>query len=170
MNGWREVVPPPRPYVMVFHRELRNRLQIMVLALESNGVFRVLSTVNHGTRRRIRMREGDAFATDALADLVVRTCVQWDAVNLTLSASQNVLATRYYYLTATRKVSEALSREALFALLAREELGWETQVWEEMPDMCSLAEWRPILDVLGFPGENDVIQQANKRAEACIRL
>jgi len=154
VTDWTEVVIPPKPYLYALRRSLPNGLHVVVLTHEKGGKLQVLSFVDHGTLSGTLTNEGESADPTEIADLIAQTCERWNGPG---PAAANGKPRRYYYEKPAGGISEAVSRDDLFNLIAQGTISWSSQVWEDAQGLADKGRWRPITTSLGFPVDSGVM-------------
>lgn len=151
---WLEVAPSPKPYLHVLRRSFATGLHVLILTRETDGKLRVITVIDHGTPRVTCIDEGAASHADDLAILLEKTASKWttDATSPVRAATRP--RTRYFYAKPGGGISEPVSRDHLFRLLAEGVIHLHSQVWEDTEGVAGSGRWRDALTSLGFPSEN----------------
>jgi len=153
--NWIEVTPPPPPYVYALRRSFPRGLHLLVLVMEMDGEFRVLSSADNGTPRGTTIVEGTSRNPGEIADFIRGACATIDEKEATHSATSDPdsgpAPVRYFYAADGGGIAGPANRDELFALATQGNLSWDSQVWEEILGMAEGGRWRPMMFVLGFP-------------------
>ena len=150
---WLAVSPPPKPYLHVLRRSFARGLHVLILVRETDGARHVITAVDHGTPRGTYLHEGTASGADDLAKLLEKTCAKWTKDGDSATQPANRPRKRYFYAKQGGGISEPVSRDQLFSLLATGVIHWQSQVWEATEGVTSTGLWRDIMTSLGFPSD-----------------
>jgi hypothetical protein len=138
ITDWLEVSPPPKPYLHVVRRSFATGLHVLILTRETDGALHVVTAVDHGTPRVTCTHEGSASHPDALVLLLEKTAAKWTENTQPTALPAGRPRKRYFYAKPGGDISEPVSRDHLFRLLAEGVIQAHAQVWED-PKACPAA-------------------------------
>lgn len=110
------------------------------MAIRSAGdQFEAYSIVDHGTPLKTIRKEGCGASVDEVVRLAQSVCDSYQQDG----GSSVLAARRYSYLDKVGKLRTGASRDQLFELVARGELGWDAQIWDG-------RQWVSLDESIGF--------------------
>lgn len=156
---WKEVVPPPPPYLFALRRTFSGGVHVLILARETGaGKIHVESAMDNGT-----IATGGSFAEGSVeqendaAALILKVCERWEKSQATRALGEPRKRRQYHYVLEKGGIGGPVYREGLYDLLAAGKLSWESQVWDDIPHGMGggrAADWLPIRRLLGVPSTN----------------
>ncbi len=154
--NWHEVAKPPAPYVYALRRSYPTGVHVLLLVLEQRyGAFSIHATIDNGKYiPGSRAVEREGVQPQDIGGILWELCLRWDESSITQSPTPRRKKRKYYYSRAGGGVGGPVYRKGLWDLVEAGEINWETQIWEDIPDMLfgpGQSGWVSIRDILGVP-------------------
>lgn len=138
-TGWTDLPSPPAPYLHACRRTTEAGLHVIVAIRSAGDQFEAYSIVDHGTPLKTIRKEGCGASVDEVVRLAQSVCDSYQQDG----GSSVLAARRYSYLDKVGKLRAGASRDQLFELVARGELGWDAQIWDG-------RQWVSLDESIGF--------------------